>query len=217
VLTCSHCVELLPVSFWDRLTWSRFSQVSNTYHVTELTQCLTRAYFKRTVPAQETVESAWAKVRGSLLHYVDRSLGWSELRAKMKFDHCGETITVVGHIDAYDPETATIYDLKTSRFVKWQEEKGFIPRRNHLAQIQSYYTLLDSYAIPVTRLVLIYVDDRNILAKEVPLGNRKEWMIQRASILHTSLSRTQIPEPEPDTWCKYCPFVQVCPAKGGGI
>ncbi len=133
----------------------------------------------------------------------------------MNFEHDNETITIVGQVDAYDPETATIYDLKTSRFVKWQHEKGFLPRQNHRAQIQSYYTMLDSYAIPIKRLVLIYVDDKNILAKEVPLGYRKEWMIRRASILHRALSGSQIPKPEPDNWCKYCPFVQVCPAKGG--
>jgi CRISPR/Cas system-associated exonuclease Cas4 (RecB family) len=201
----------------DKLTWKRFSPAPGTYHVTELTQCLARAYFERTTPAQETVESAWAKLRGSLLHYVDRSLGWSELRVKMKFNRFDEPITVVGHVDAYDPETATVYDLKTSRFVKWQDEKGFLPRQAHLAQIQSYYTLLDSYAIPVKRLVLIYVDDKNIVAKEVPMGFRREWMIQRAAILHAALNRTKIPEPEPDTWCKYCSFVQVCPAKGSAI
>jgi CRISPR/Cas system-associated exonuclease Cas4 (RecB family) len=164
---------------------------------------------------QETVESAWSKLRGSMLHYVVRSLGWSELKVSMRFPLNREEITILGHLDAYDPETSTVYDLKTTRFVKWQAEKGFIPRQNHLAQIQSYYTLLDSYAIPVKRLVLIYVDDKEIIPKEVPLGYRKEWIIQRASILHTALSRTKIPTPEPDTWCKYCPFVQVCPAKGG--
>jgi CRISPR/Cas system-associated exonuclease Cas4 (RecB family) len=144
------------------------------------------------------------------IHYVGRSLGWSELQVKMRFELNAETITVVGHVDAYDPETATVYDVKTSRFVKWQEEKGFIPRENHVAQVQSYYTLLGLYAIPVSRLVLVYVDDTSIVAKEVSLGNRKEWMIERASILHTALTLRQIPEPDPGTWCKYCPFTQIC-------
>lgn len=167
--------------------------------------------------AQETVESAWAKLRGSMLHYVVRSLGWSELKVKIRFPLNGEEITIVGHLDAYDPETATVYDLKTTRFVRWQSEKGFIPRQNHLSQIQSYYTLLDSYAIPVKRLVLIYVDDKNILAKDVPLGYRKEWMIQRATALHQSMKDSVLPNPEPGSMCHYCPYLDKCPSQTATI
>jgi CRISPR/Cas system-associated exonuclease Cas4 (RecB family) len=129
----------------------------------------------------------------------------------MRFQLEDETVTVVGHADAYDPESATVYDVKTSRFIKWQEEKGFIPRENHIAQVQSYYTLLSLYAVPVNRLVLVYLDDTSIITKEVLLGNRKEWIIRRATILHQALSQSRIPEPERDTWCKYCPFSQICP------
>jgi len=191
--------------------WNRFPALAGTYHVTELTGCLTKAYFGRTKQIQESVESAWAKLRGSLLHYGVRSLGWSELKVSMKCDVNDEELTIVGHVDAYDPETATVYDLKTSRFVKWQSEKGFIPRENHTAQVQSYYTMLDAYGIPVARLVLIYVDDKEILPLEVPLGNRREWLVQRASTLHLSLlEEEKIPQPEPSSKCKYCPSTDIC-------
>jgi len=173
---------------------------------------LAKAYFSRTRQIQETVESAWAKLRGSMLHYVVRSLGWSELKVSMKFLHNEEEITIVGHVDAYDPETATVYDLKTTRFVKWQSEKGFIPRESHAVQLQSYSTLLGNYAIPVNRLVLVYADDRDIVPREVPLGNRREWLTQRAALLHSSLKNEKLPQPEPNAFCKYCPFIDVCPA-----
>jgi CRISPR/Cas system-associated exonuclease Cas4 (RecB family) len=129
----------------------------------------------------------------------------------MSFPLNGEPITIVGHLDAYDPETATIYDMKTTRFAKWQAEKAIIPRETHVAQVQSYYTLLDKYAIPVSRLVLVYVGDRDIIPREVSLGNRREWLIQRATVLHSCLRNERIPEPEPDTMCKFCPFVKICP------
>jgi CRISPR/Cas system-associated exonuclease Cas4 (RecB family) len=131
----------------------------------------------------------------------------------LKFDLEGEVITVIGYVDAYDPETATIYDLKTTRFVNWQIEKGFIPRENHVAQVQCYYTLLDLYGIPVSRLVLIYVDDKNIVTKQVPLGNRRQWIIQRATLLHKALTSSQSPKPEASSACKYCCFVETCPQK----
>lgn len=193
------------------MTWKRFEPQPDTYHVTELTHCLAKSYFDRTSTVDESVESAWAKLRGSLLHYAGRSFGWNELRVKMTFELDTHTITVVGHIDAYDPETATIYDLKTTRFVKWQAEKGFIPRQNHIEQVQCYYTLLDLYGIPVNRLVLVYVDDQTILARQVPLGSRKQWMVQRAKALHHAVEKSEIPEPEVSSLCVYCPFIKMCP------
>ena len=202
---------MIPSTFWDKLRQDRFTPRLGTYHVTTLTSCLAKVYFERTRSSEDSVESAWAKLRGSLIHYVTRSLGWSELRTKMTFDLDNELITIVGYVDAFDPETATIYDLKTTRFVNWQNEKGFIPRENHTAQVQCYYTMLDAYGIPVSRLVLIYVDDKNIVAKEVPLGNRKQWMIQRASSLHKALVSSELPEPEVGSGCKYCQFLKSCP------
>lgn len=146
-----------------------------------------------------------------MLHYAGRSFGWNELRVRMSFELDGRPITVVGYVDAYDPDTATIYDLKTTRFVKWQAEKGFIPRENHTAQVQCYYTLLDHYGIPVQRLVLVYVDDQTILPKQVPLGSRKEWIITRATTLYRAFQASEVPMPEVGSGCVYCPFIKFCP------
>jgi hypothetical protein len=67
----------------------------------------------------------------------------------MAFELDGEQIMIVGYVDAFDRDTAIIYDLKTIRFVEWQAEKGFIPRENRAAQVQCYYTLLDNCGIQV--------------------------------------------------------------------
>jgi CRISPR/Cas system-associated exonuclease Cas4 (RecB family) len=171
-----------------------------------------QSYFYRTIPFPESIESAWAKLRGTLLHYAGRSLGWSELQVRLTFPLDNEQITVVGFVDAYDPETATVYDLKTTRFVKWQNEKNFIPRENHTVQIQAYYTLLNLYEIPVKRLVLVYVDDRDIIAKQVAVLNRREWLTERAIRLHRFITDSQLPSPEVSVLCKYCPFVKQCPS-----
>ena len=192
------------------MTSERFTPEPNTYHVTSLTSCLKKTYFERTSLVEETIESAWSKLRGSLIHRVGYFLGWNELRVKTTFNLDSQTISIVGYIDAYDVETSTIYDLKTTRFVKWQEEKGFIPRKNHIRQIQCYCTLLSLYNIPVRRLVLIYVDDKNILAKQVPVCDLQEWMIQRATILSRAPTNSEQPEAEPDSYCTYCQLNQVC-------
>jgi CRISPR/Cas system-associated exonuclease Cas4 (RecB family) len=135
----------------------------------------------------------------------------------MPFELSDETVTIVGFVDAYEPETATIYDLKTTRYVKWQAEKGHIPRENHVAQLQCYYTLLDQYGIPVNRLVLVYADNKAILPKQVPLGSRKEWMIKRATAIHRALQKSEIPEPEIGPGCVYCPFINLCPRSADAL
>jgi CRISPR/Cas system-associated exonuclease Cas4 (RecB family) len=177
---------------------------------------LRNAYLDTVLPAEETVESAWAKLRGSLLHYAGRSLGWNELAVKLTINVGDEEVTIVGFVDAYDPETATIYDLKTTRFVKWQAEKSFIPRESHIAQVQCYATMLENYGIPVARLVLVYVDDKDIIPLQVPLGNRRGWMLQRATKLHQAFTIETEPTPEVGSSCKYCPHLGTCP-QGDGI
>jgi CRISPR/Cas system-associated exonuclease Cas4 (RecB family) len=176
---------------------------------------LRKACLDAVSPADETVESAWAKVRGTLLHYVGRSLGWNELAVKLTFRANDDKITIVGFVEAYDPETATIFDLKTTRFVKWQAEKKFIPRGNHSVQVQCYATMLENYGISVARLVLVYVDDKDIVPVQVPLGNRREWMIRRATYLHEAFAKKQEPMPEVSSSCKYCSHASTCPQAGG--
>jgi CRISPR/Cas system-associated exonuclease Cas4 (RecB family) len=163
----------------------------------------------------ETVESAWAKLRGSLLHYAGRALGWNELAIKLDIKVGDEEVTIVGFVDAYDPETATVYDLKTTRFVKWQAEKGFIRRDSHIAQVQCYSTMLENYGIPVARLVLVYVDDKDIVPVQVPLGNRREWMARRATQLYRALSKEETPTPEAGSSCRYCSHRSICPQADG--
>jgi CRISPR/Cas system-associated exonuclease Cas4 (RecB family) len=211
VQECQECNSLLPASLWNRMAWQRFQTEVNTYHVTELTNCLAKAYYERTSPTNEPLSSAWAKLRGTMIHYIVRSLGWSELAVKMQFSVNDETITITGHVDAFDPETASIYDLKSTRFARWQAEKGHIPRENHIAQVQCYATLLEQYGISVNRLVLVYANDKELIPKEVPLGNRRQWMIDRATILHQSLKQSRLPTPEAGGSCKYCPFRDQCP------
>jgi CRISPR/Cas system-associated exonuclease Cas4 (RecB family) len=211
VFVCSTCTQLLPVSFWNRLAWKRFKPVKNTIHVTSLTTCLRKAYLDAVTPSEDTVESAWAKLRGSLLHYAGRALGWSEMGVKMTLEIDREEVVIIGFVDAYDPDTATVYDLKTTRFVKWQAEKGFVPRENHIAQIQCYYTMLENYGVPVARLVLVYVDDKDIMPIQVPLGSRKNWMTRRATELQSALISHTEPNPETGSRCKYCPYANGCP------
>ena len=63
----------------------------------------------------------------------------------------------------YDWKTATIIDLKTTRYVKWQIKQGFIPKPEHIMQLQCYNTMF-SKIIPVKNLNILYVDMSDIVA-----------------------------------------------------
>lgn len=80
-----------------------------------------------------------------------------------------------------------------------------------MAQVQCYATMLEQYGIAVNRLVLVYADDKELIPKEAPLGNRREWMIDRATMLHRAFEETKLPTPELSSSCKYCQFTDHCP------
>lgn len=50
----------------------------------------------------------------------------------------GGIATLAGRLDMYDWKTHTIIDLKTTKFVKWQIQRGFIPRAEHILQVHYF-------------------------------------------------------------------------------
>lgn len=64
--------------------------------------------------------------------------------------------TIAGRLDMYDWKTATIIDLKTTKIVKWQIKQGFIPRAEHILQLQGYGTMF-SKVFQVENLNIIWM------------------------------------------------------------
>jgi hypothetical protein len=50
----------------------------------------------------------------------------------------GRTAVLVGRLDMYDWKTKTVIDLKTTKFIKWQIKQGFLPKLEHILQVQCY-------------------------------------------------------------------------------
>ena len=123
------------VNYLEKMTRkTTYSIKKNRYSVTDIVGCSRKNYYKSQRLEEEellndaTIENMWDSVRGDLLHRITSAYKWRE----MDYDYDvilrdGRTATLTGRLDMYDGKTATIIDLKTTKFVKWQIKQGFIP------------------------------------------------------------------------------------------
>jgi hypothetical protein len=98
---------------------------------------------KEELLSDATLESMWGAARGDLLHKMTYAYRWRELDT----DHYiqlkdGRSAVLAGRLDMYDWRMKTIIDLKITKFIKWQIKQGFIPRLEHILQVQCYDTVL---------------------------------------------------------------------------
>jgi CRISPR/Cas system-associated exonuclease Cas4 (RecB family) len=130
----------------------------------------------------------------------------------MTIEFEGEAIAIVGHIDRFCPEEKAIVEGKTTRFIKWQDENGMLPRERDVLQTQSYYTIWTRwYGFPAEELWLVYVDDRPLLRKfEIEPRDLTEWLTTRTITLHKSILADSPPQAEPNSLCRFCPFKVSC-------
>ena len=128
----------------------------------------------------------------------------------------GRTATLTGRLDMYDWKTATIIDLKTTKFVKWQIKQGFIPRVEHILQLQCYNTIF-SDIIPVENLNVLYVDMKDMVTFKIQRQDLKEWIKGRIQELEDSLAENKVPNGEVSGICKYCKYQTRCYNTGSGL
>jgi CRISPR/Cas system-associated exonuclease Cas4 (RecB family) len=211
------------VSYLEKRTKrNSYPAKKSRYSVTDIVGCQRKTYYKSLGIEEEelnesTIENMWDSVRGDLLHQITYAYKWREM--DMEYDiilRDGKTATLAGRLDMYDWRTATIIDLKTTKFVKWQKKQGFIPRIEHALQLQCYSTMF-STIIPVKNVNLLYVDMNEMVAYNVQNRDLSDWMKNRIQELEDSISKNQIPNGDPSALCKYCRYQTRCYNSEGGI
>jgi CRISPR/Cas system-associated exonuclease Cas4 (RecB family) len=138
---------------------------------------------------------------------------WSELPIRMLVEFgVKEKISVVGHVDHFYPEEKAIWELKSSRFVKWQDQKGMLPRKRDTFQTQGYYSIWTKcYSFPCEMLLLTYFDDEAPPRTfEIERCDLTESLRTRAIALHRAILVDAEPEAEPNPLCRFCPFKARC-------
>lgn len=193
------------------------------YSVTDIIGCQRKSYYRSIGVDEEqlledyTVDNMWDSVRGDLLHSLSYAYKWRELDMEYKVSlRDGREAIVAGRLDMYDWKNATIIDLKTTKFVKWQIKNGFIPRKEHILQLQCYNTIY-SGTIPVKSLNILYVDMNVMIAFEVQKKDVSQWIQTRVQELEDSQSHCTIPIGEVSGLCKFCRFQTKCYNDGSGI
>ena len=209
------------VSFLQKRNGIYNFDFKNRYSVTDLVNCQRKSYYKQLGIKEEEllsdVSGMWITVRGNLLHEMTHAYKWRELdmEYKVPLDN-GIEATVAGRLDMYDWKTKTIIDLKTTKSVRWQIKNGYLPKLEHILQVQCYYTMF-SDVIPVENLNLVYADMQDIVTYRVKKNDLSEWIKTRISDIENSLVRKSAPNGETSGLCQFCKYQSRCFSDGNGV
>ena len=211
------------VNFLQKRNGIRNTSSKSRYSVTDIVGCQRKSFYKELGVKQEelvhdaTLESMWSTVRGDFLHQMTYAYKWRE----MDIEHYvplknGKIATVAGRLDMYDWKTKTIIDLKTTKFVKWQIKQGFLPKLEHILQVQCYDTMF-SQIMPVENLNIVYVDMSDIITYKVAKKDLTEWIKTRIQEIEQFISENKVPKGETSSLCQYCRYQTRCHVDGNGI
>ncbi len=175
---------------------------SDVIHVSEVSECLRKAYYTRTAPLKPNEAALIIMSFGNGLHNQLQeylvSQGWkSEVEVSWNFKY----FRLIGHIDLYNPTNNTVLEIKTTNKIPDN------PYPNHVMQLNSYQAM-----IKAEKGYLIYIS-RNGQVEVFPHRfDKRLWKttIKRAFNYYFSLRKNRAPKPEPSPLCTYCPFKWKC-------
>lgn len=230
---CGYDYALLKALFSDK--------EREGVHVTDLTGCLRRAYYDKTLQPIEYVHSMLARFVGTAVHSAVEGND-ENMMSEVDVDGYG----IVGRVDIVYGN-GTLMDVKTTRWLSPSK----LPYGSHVAQLNIYAALLKSKGVSVNRLAIQYIDmsgpskcrscrvvvvpDENgipvcpkcenhprdahfgAMVFEVPIEDSEmvaDEVILRRKALELSVEAGQLPEKEESYLCDYCPFQSVCQEAG---
>lgn len=177
----------------------------NRIWVTEVLYCLRKAYFRRKIPKEITVDKAWHVYRGIVMHEKWESL-YDDKDKKIEIPIYKTGACLVGKYDFIDD--GILYDLKwvVDAYERFLVGKGAC--ESHVNQIKLYM-----YYKGLKRGRLIYLMSRVIKVVDVELDEnyKPDEFIIRALILWDALKENRPPPKSPYKYeCKYCEYKDEC-------
>ncbi len=211
------------INFLNAKTGKRHPYLTkNRYSVSDLVHCQRKSLYKQLgikqeQLVQESIEQMWSTVRGNFLHQMTNAYDWNELEMqyKIKLDNDKQVI-LHGRLDMYDWQTKTIMDLKSVSNLRHQIKHGFVPKLQHILQIQCYGTIFSSY-IPIENLNLIYVDNTDIVTYKIQKKDMSDWIKTRIQQIENACESKQIIDGEQSGLCQFCKYQTKCFTDGNGI
>ena len=209
--------------FLEKRNGIRSQNQKNRYSVTELVSCKRKSFYKQAgIEPEElitdlTLEGMWSTVRGDFLHNMTYAYKWREMDMEYKVPlEDGRVATLVGRLDMYDWKTKTVIDLKSTKFVKWQIKKVFLPKIEHIMQLQCYDTIFSQY-IPIENLNIVYVDNNDIVSYNVKKRDLTKWIQTRIQGIEDAITQNDVPPGEPTGLCQFCKYQTRCFNEGNGV
>lgn len=211
------------VNFLQKRNGFYSKDYTSRYSVTELVGCQRKSLYKQLGVSQEellediTIERMWGSVRGDFLHQMTYAYKWREMDMEYYVPlKNGKVATLAGRLDMYDWKTKTIIDLKTTKFVRWQIKQGFLPKPEHILQLQCYDTMFSEY-VPVENLNIVYADMSDIVTYKVQKKDLSEWIKTRIKEIESAKTDNNIPNGEVSGLCKFCKYQTKCFEDGNGL
>lgn len=189
----------------NKTNYSDYTTQQNSYSVTELLYCLKKAYYKRTQPKPQDIESAFNLYRGKVFDDL-----WSPLfkRNQIRCTHRvpNYPINISGKYD-FLTDDGTVTDLKTSKNLYFVNEAS----AEYQKQVRFY-----AYCNALTKAQIVYIDFGDCKVFPVEVGDCTELInelegkaIQLWSALQCGKPPTNLYAP-PDWLCKKCDYKEEC-------
>ena len=211
------------VNFLQKRNGLYTKDYTSRYAVTELVGCQRKSLYKQLGVSQEellgdtTLEGMWGRVRGDFLHQMTYAYKWREMDMEYYVPlKDGRIATLAGRLDMYDWKTKTIIDLKTTKFVRWQIKQGFLPKPEHILQLQCYDTMFSEY-MPVKNLNIVYADMSDIVTYKVQKRDLSKWIKTRIQEIESAKTDKKTPKGEVSGLCKFCKYQTRCFEEGNGL
>jgi CRISPR-associated exonuclease Cas4 len=203
-------LEDLPKPIKDHIikssSFDDYVNKPNTYSLTELLYCIRKAYFKRIIPKQMTLEQAFNLYRGKVFDNL-----WTPLfrhnQVRSTYRCKSIPITISGKYDFID-ENGVLVDLKTAKSLYYINEPGY----EYIQQVR-FYAWLNS----IEKAKIVYIDFGDAKVFDVEVGNCEQLLEEletKASQLYYALKNCKAPEKTTfisQAWlCQKCDYKTEC-------
>lgn len=169
------------------------------YSVSQIVGCLRRTVLQIKEDWFIKPDMLMAAIKGILIHrglaeYFKTKQGYL---VEYKMDKQIGPYLLTGTLDLYSYRTKTIYDFKTGKTVRpWYKQ-----------QLNIYAEMINE---PVDKLVIVLVEDK---FKSVVIDREPIDILERLSILDSSIKNNTLPKQELSEMCNHCEVKELCMPK----
>jgi hypothetical protein len=208
---CGACAQCLPAPIIKSLRRYDYQPERNVYYLREVIGCPRKAYFDRKSKPTDKylrLHELYRWKRGEIFEDMADRSRWTQLDGSLKYKVDGEDVKLSARLDAYDPDTGTVIELKSVEF--WttnpktkQMWKKKLPRDRDVLQVQGYGTIFRDI-VPIKALRILYCDMNEYQQYMVELVDKADWLQERISTLHRAVRDSKPPTEERCYECRFC-------------